>query len=411
MSRLKEANNNPRRRALEAMLNDYLSEIDNINGLKEVVSHLLEILMQKEREFHLSYDEDNKGNGYYDRNLACLFGNLNLQIPRDRKGNFRPSILPEPYAKADSSFNELVLNLILNSYSPNKIKSLLKSLNLPYSPEQIEELKEDLYKNAREISTKQLPDNVFALFIDAYHTSVKDDDTNQVKKAVIYSIMGIDMSGRKDLYGYYILEGNENREDWLVILNNLIQRGLKRVLLIASDDFSGLDKAIETLFPNSDHQLCFVHLQRNVKRNMSKTDASQFNKKLSSIRLLNDFDKALAQFEQLCEEYKNKYPTFINYILSKKDHYFNFIKYPEEIRKHIYTTNSVENLNSRLEHLRINSGGYFQSTKTAEVSIYVIINKLIKGKWRKPLPAFIACQYEINQMFNLRFLRQTQNFG
>lgn len=243
MSRLKEANNNPRKKAFEAMLNDYLSEVDNINGLTEVVSQLLQILMQKERELHLSYDEGNKGNGYYDRNLACLFGNLNLHIPRVRKGNFRPSILPQPYDKADSSFNELILNLILSSYSPNKIKSLLKSLNLPYSPEQIEELKEDLYKKAKEISTKQLPENAFALFIDAYHTSVKDDDTNLVKKSVIYTIMGIDMCGKKDLYGYYILQGNENREDWLFILNNLIQRGLKRLLMIVSDDFSGLDKA------------------------------------------------------------------------------------------------------------------------------------------------------------------------
>ncbi len=194
MARVKD--NNPQLTVLENILNEYLSEIGDQNSLTELFSRLIEILMKKEREFHLSNDEGNKGNGYYNRNLACLFGNLNLQVPRDRKGNFRSSFLPAIYEKADESFNEFILNLVLSSYSPNKIKSLLKSMDIPYSPEQIEEMKEELHKKAKELSTKQLPEDVFSLFIDAYHTQVKDDDTNQVKKAVIYTILGIDMIGK-----------------------------------------------------------------------------------------------------------------------------------------------------------------------------------------------------------------------
>ena len=406
----KKTINLTKREVFETLLHDVLYDIDTTSGLQELFQALLEHFMRKERELALANDEENKANGYYARNLACMFGNLNLLVPRDRKGEFRSSILPPPYQKADKSFDNLLLNLVVNGYSPNKIKSLLNSLSLPYSPEQIEELKDEFCAKAKEFFTRQLPENVFALFIDAYHVSTKDDDTKQIRDSVIYTVIGIDMSGKKDIYGFYVEEGKENREDWLVILNNLIQRGLKRVLIIVSDDFSGLTEAIKTLFPKTDHQLCYIHLQRNVKRNMSKQDAKEFNKKLSQVRLLDDFDKALSQFIALCEEYKAKYPSFINYILGKKEHYFNFIKYPEAIRKHIYTTNIAENLHSRLEVIRINSGGYFQSTKTAEVSIYIVAEKLRNTRWFKPLPAFRECIYEINQMFMTRFYEQTQNF-
>ncbi len=97
------------------------------------------------------------------------------------------------------------------------------------------------------------------------------------------------------------------------------------------------------------------------------------------------------------------YPVFIKLLQSKKELYFTYLKYPEQIRKHIYTTNIVENLNSRLENTRVNSGGYFQSLKTAEVAVYVTINKIQTGKWKKPFPAARTALYELKQMFNANF--------
>ncbi len=93
--------------------------------------------------------------------------------------------------------------LVLQSYSPNKIKALLQSMNLPYSAEQIEEIKEDLYNKAKKLRTRELASDMFSLFIDAYHTQIKDEETNRIKKAVIYNIVGIDMEGRKSLVSYY----------------------------------------------------------------------------------------------------------------------------------------------------------------------------------------------------------------
>jgi len=392
---------------LEKVL-DEISKIDSREGIKTIAALLLNELMKKEREIYLRESIDNKANGYYERQLACFLGNLGISVPRDRKSEFRPAILPSEWQKADESFQEFILNLVLQSYSPNKIKALLQSMNLPYSAEQIEEIKEDLYNKAKELRTRELSSDMFALFIDAYHTQIKDEETNRIKKAVIYNIVGIDMDGKKSLVSYYIYFGSESKEDWLQILNDLIKRGLKRVMVIVSDDFPGLSHAIKNLFPQTDHQLCFLHMQRNIKKNMSKQDAKQFYEELSLIKKINDYEKAVMKFEELCKAYEKKYPAYIKGLLNKKDNYFNYKKYPEAVRKYIYTTNVVENINSRIELIRANTGGYFQSIKTAEVAIYVTVSRIEKNKWKEPLPLVKSALYELKQMFVKKFYGQTQ---
>jgi len=385
-----------------------IDNIDTREGIVSIASHLLNSLMNKEREIFLRNQiEDNKANGFYSRDIACNLGNLNLLVPRDRNSDFRSSVLPNHWQRGDDSYNEFLLNLILQSYSPNKIKALLKSMNLPYSAEEIEEIKEDLFLKAKEFKNKQLTENIFAIFIDAYHTQIKDDE-NKIKKAVIYSIISIDLKGKKELCGFYTFFGSESKEDWLVIFNNLISRGLKRLALVISDDFSGLKEAISALFPRAKHQLCYIHMQRNIRRNMGKNDAKIFNEELSLIKKDKDKKSALKRFENLCNEYRDKYQFYIEKLLAKKELYFNFIDFPEPIRKHIYTTNIVENFNSRIEVKRINSGGHFQSMKIVDIAIYVIGNNLHQNRWKNPIPAFKECEYEINQLFNLTFAKNAQ---
>ena len=385
-----------------------IDNIDTREGIVSIASHLLNGLMNKEREIFLRNQiEDNKANGFYSRDIACNLGNLNLFVPRDRNSDFRSSVLPNHWQRGDDSYNEFLLNLILQSYSPNKIKALLKSMNLPYSAEEIEEIKEDLFLKAKEFKNKQITENIFAIFIDAYHTQIKDDE-NKIKKAVIYSIISIDLKGKKELCGFYTFFGSESKEDWLVIFNNLISRGLKRLTLVISDDFSGLKEAISALFPRAKHQLCYIHMQRNIRRNMGKNDAKIFNEELSLIRKDKDKKSALKRFENLCNEYRDKYQFYIEKLLAKKELYFNFIDFPEPIRKHIYTTTIVENFNSRIEVKRINSGGHFQSMKIVDIAIYVIGNNLHQNRWKNPIPAFKECEYEINQLFNLTFAKNAQ---
>jgi len=349
----------------------------------------------------------NKANGYYDRQLGCSLGNINLSVPRDRLGEFRPFLLPEPYRRTNEDMEEVLLNLVLCSYSPNKMKSFLNSIGLPYTKEEIEEIKEEILKEAEGINTRTFKEDYLGIYIDAYHTPMKEKVGEKVRDGVIYVIIGITLEGEKEMLGYYINIGNENKGDWLSILNQLISRGLKRPMMIISDDFPGLIDAIRVLFPNTDHQLCTVHLKRNIRWNMSKEDGKEFFVGLKKIMLENEYDIALSKFDELCEKYRGKYPYFMKMLQEKKGHYFAYIKYPMEMRKYINNTNAVESVNSMLETIRNNSGGYFQSIEVAKVSIYVVIKRVRDKRWSRGIPIIKSLRYEIMQMFNSRF--QTQN--
>ena len=290
--------------SLEKVLGE-INKIGDATTIGEIASQLMNALMQKEREIKLREDANNKANGYYQRQIISELGRLGLKVPRDRKGEFRPALLPDHWQRGDEGFQNFMTKLVLSGYSPNKIKGLLHSMGLPYSNEQIEELKEELHMKAKELKGQELPEEVGAIFIDAYHMKIKEE--GKIKKGVIYTVIGIDLEGTKNIYGYYIYYGSENRSGWLEIFNDLIKRGLKKPLIIVSDDFSGLSEAIKTLYPRADHQLCYIHMQRNVKKNMSKEDAKEFNRELSRIRKSKDFEQALQEFEVLCKKYKDKY--------------------------------------------------------------------------------------------------------
>lgn len=394
--------------AIEKVLDKYFSEDDSDRiAMKRLLEELLERIMVSERNIHLQKTEKDKGNGFYDRTLATSIGKLELSVPRTRNGNFRPSVLPEPYKRVDQSYVDLLMSLVANGYSESALLATLKSLNLPYSQEEMDKIKDDLKDKLELFKHRELPEDAFALIIDAYQCDIREN--SKVKKATCYVILGIDLEGKKDIFGVYTFFGKENRETWRVVFEDLITRGLKRVLVIVSDDLPGIIETIEAIFPLADHQLCFVHLQRNVRRHMSKEDATQFNRELSKLKSESSLEEAEEGFRLLCERYKDKYPRFINNIISKAEHYLAFTKYPYEIRKYIYTTNSVENFNSIIEKVRIKSGGYFSSVDNLEINIYLQRENLIQTKWRNPVPRLRAYAYEINQLFQLRYLCQTQN--
>ena len=266
------------------------------------------------------------------------------------------------------------MSLVVNGYSENQLWASLKELGLPYSQDELNKIKDQLIEKLNDFKQRELKDVAFSLFIDGYPTEVKEK--GKVRKACVYIVLGIDLEGKKDVYGFYTFLGMRTEQI------------------------------------GSDHQLCYVHLQRNVRKNMGKGDAKFFNAELKRIRDCKDYEEGRERFENLCEQFKNKYPTFIKYVNGKIEKYLCFLKYPEEIKKHIYTTNGVESLNSLLKKIRARLGGYFQSIAILEINILLQIENLKENKWKKGIPAFKAKAYEINQIFNLKFYyeKETQNY-
>ncbi|AEM73559.1 LOW QUALITY PROTEIN: MULE transposase, conserved domain-containing protein [Caldicellulosiruptor acetigenus 6A] len=393
--------------AIEQVLNMYCSKDDPTRpALKQLLENLLEWFMLSERNIYLAKNQNDKGNGFYDRTLATSVGTLEISVPRARSGNFRPSILPEPYKRVDDSYTTLLMSLVASGYSESSLLQTLKNLNLPYSENKILKIKEDLKNELQLFKQRELPSSAFVLIIDGYHCEIKDN--SKVKQATCYVVLGIDLEGKKDIFGVYTFFGKENKADWTKVFEDLITRGLKEVLIVISDDFPGIIDAVKLTYPLADHKA--VHLQRNVRKHMSKEDASAFNKSLDKLRISSsDFDEAVLKFKELCKEYLVKYPRFVKGISEKAEFYLAHMKYPEELRKHIYTTNAVESINSIIEKIRINSGGYFQSIDVLEINVYLQRENLHRTKWKNGVPSIRKCINNITQLYNLRYKLETQN--
>lgn len=383
----------------EDMLNNIKSESNMAPA--QILQTAMNLLMMAERNLHLQNASDNKANGFFDRDLGTTLGNIKLKVPRDRNGEFRPTVLPSPYQRDVQEREQMIQSLLENGYSPNMIKRTLNHLNLHYNPKELEQLKEEYLDLYKQWHSRQLPQDVIGLFVDVYHSETCID--NKVRKSALYVIVGIDFNGQKDLFGLYLYDGHETKGFWLQTLNRLIERGLKRPLMVISDDFPGLKEAIATLFPQALHQLCFIHMQRNVRRNMGTSDAKLFNQTLKQIRLMDDPDFCKGKFTELCTLYEKSYPSFIRSLLDDIDQYFSFKYLPTDVQKHFYTTNLVESVNSILERLRIKMGGFFSSQDALCVNVFITIQSLSQRKWIHGVPLIKGNLYQLRQLFAQRY--------
>ena len=367
----------------------------------KLLEKAFDMVMKAERGQHLEEHPEDKGNGFYDRSLGTPVGSLPLRIPRDRDGDFRPQVLPAPHVRDVEERIELLQALFTSSYSPSAIGSTLHALKMHYSADQLEGLKRRYLEEYQAWATKELPADCIGLFIDAYHAEMRQGA--RVRKVACFVVLAIDFEGLKDLWGVYVLSGNESKEYWLQVLNDLIERGLKRPLYIVSDDFSGLSQAVAALYPQALHQLCLVHLARNGRRNMSGEDSRSFSQAVRELKDAPSEEKAVEKFSGVLEQLRPKYPAFIGHVQANVPHYLAFVQLPPELRKFFYTTNSVESFNSVLEKVRIAHGGFFQSEDSLKINVYIRYLRLRGRKWSKGFPSIKVYLYACRQLFGQRY--------
>ena len=197
--------------------------------------------------------------------------------------------------------------------------------------------------------------------------------------------------------------GRENLEDWKSVLRGLMERGLRRVMIFIQDDFSGLMPISQGFFPNADVQLCTVHMQRNAKTHLSKTDNTEFQQRWRAIKASWDVEVGNRQFEELCDRFTKPYPTWIGELRKKREHYLGFLKYPEFMRKSFSTTNAVEAINGQLEIMRRNSGGYFHSETTLKLKLGIATTSLENGAWAHPAGRVQESLHQLDALFQKRY--------
>ena len=383
---------------IETLLSSGLADF----SLRELLGTLLSGVSVAERDVHLEHRPEDRSNGFYDRSLQVGSVPVDIRVPRTRNGDFRPTNLPPRYQRGyDEEVQSLLLGLLASSRSVNAARDALQKMGLSGSQQDLARIAAGLIEELELGNSRPLDTDLLALFVDGKYVELRDGD--RLRPACIYLVVGLGRDGRKRVLSCVAKPGRENTEDWKAILRGLIERGLRRVMVFIQDDFSGLLKISQSLFPNADVQLCAVHMQRNAKSHLSKTDATEFQQRWRAIKASWDVEVGNRQFEELCDRFADAYPTWISELRKKRPHYLAFLKYPEYMRKSFSTTNIVEAVNGQLEIMRRNSGGYFHSEDTLKFKLGLAIASLEDGRWKSPARSIQGALHQLNAMFQARF--------
>jgi len=383
-------------------LHGQLSPQDLPQLLQAGLAHVLHGALQKERQFHLEDHPQDRANGYAPKRLL-KFGStaVPLERPRTRQG-FYPAVLPKHQRHLPEAYQQLLRNILLGARSFNAARRTLQALGLGYCPEQVEGLLEELHQEAKDFFTRPLSPDWLCLFMDAKIIELKDDQ-DHVKQAVHFLAVGLGLDGKKEVLTAATFWGNEVLAAWRKVLIDLKNRGLVRVLLVVTDDFSGLASLVKGLFPNTDHQLCTVHLLRNAQRHLSLQDYTVFKDTWREIQAASSFESAQAKFRSLLELLRPNNTAFVEHLEKRTPNYLSFLKYPPALHPQLRSTNLPEGLNNQIENLRRNAGGHFHSQREALIKMKLLTDQLYDEKWSRANPILQAHLGSLNQTFRQHF--------
>src|SRR3984893_13939175 len=383
-------------------LESQLSPEDLPQLLEAGLSHVLNTALKRERHFHLEDHPEDRANGYAPkRTLKVGSTSVQLDRPRTREG-FYPAVLPKHQRYLPEAYQQLLRNILLGARSFNAARRTLQALGLGYSPEQVEQLLEELHQEAKSFFTRPLGPDWLCLFIDAKIIELKDEH-DQVKKAVHFLAIRIALDGRKEVITASTFWGSEVLEAWRKVLIDLKNRGLVRVLLLVTDDFSGLAQMSKSLFPNTDHQLCTVHLLRNAQRHLSPEDYTTFKEAWREIQAASSFESAQTKFRALLEQLRPRNKAWIEHLETRTANYLAFLKYPTPVHPQLRSTNLPEGINNQIENLRRNAGGHFHSPREALIKMKLLTTQLYDDKWSRVNPLWLAHLGSLNQLFRQHF--------
>jgi transposase-like protein len=390
---------------------DILSQWIDPSQLKsffiENMSQLINRHIEQERQSHLFINPDDKANGFCpERYLSVGTYPIRLAIPRTRNG-FYPSILPKYQRYLPEDYQKLLHDILLNAKSFNAARRTMQCMGLGYSKEQMNEVLNELFEEAKTFQSRPLQPDWFFLYMDAKQIHLADEKGN-VKQATHFIALGVSSEARKEVLLNKVIWAKESIDAWRQALIDLKNRGLTRLLMIITDDFSGLTSLVKGIFPLTDHQLCMVHVCRNAYKHLNKEEYGFFMQVLKEIYVASSYEVALEKFTALCQTLKTNNSSYSKYLLSRVDHYLTFLQYPQELWPYIRSTNLPEGMNNLIETIKRNAGGHFHSQKELSIKMTIVIDQLHQKKWKKPIAKFKANLHELTQMFINRFEKEIE---
>lgn len=346
----------PERKAfINGLIEHYKPETaqDVQDMLKDLLGDTLQGLLESEMENELGYskydyankDTDNSRNGYSKKNVVSSMGEIGLDIPRDRNGEFEPQIVKKHQTDI-SNIEDQVLSMYAKGMTTRDISDHLKTVyGVDASAEMISKMTDRILPIAKEWQNRPLDRTYAIVFMDAIHYNVRQD--NAIVKKAVYIAIGIKLNGSKEVLGMWV-GGNESAKYWLGVLNEIKNRGVEDIMIVSVDGLTGFVDAIHAVFPNTEIQRCIVHQIRYSTKFISYKDIKSFMKDLKEVYQAPTEEVALQELDLMDQKWGARYPNSISSWRNNWPTLATYFKYPAEIRRIIYTTNSMENFNRQL---------------------------------------------------------------
>lgn len=320
--------------------------------IKDVLENILEVEMGEhlgrdkyDRQTDIDQDDRNYRNGYSKKTLRSSFGDVDLDVPRDRKAEFEPQIIKK-YETVCNELDKKIISLYAKGMSTRDIQAEVEDLyGITLSPSMISKITDKVIATATEWQNRMLDEIYPIVYLDAMYFKVRSN--GKIVNKAVYICLGYTLEGYKDILGIWVDE-TEGAKFWLSICNDLKNRGVKKILIACMDGLKGLPQAIKTVFPTVDIQTCIVHQIRNSIKYIASKDKKAFMKDLKEVYKAPTEDLALAQLDNLKEKWGSNYGMVIDSWYNNWNNLDTFFKFSPQIRKLIYTTNVLEGFNRQV---------------------------------------------------------------
>ena len=395
---------------IDSLLSDYKKPEDLIgeNGLlKQLTKALVERALEAEMEAHLGHAKNepvinpagNTRNGKSRKTLKGEFGELPVEIPRDRHGSFEPQLIPKHQTRWNG-FDEKILSLYARGMTVREIQSHLEEMyGAEVSPTLISSVTDAVSEEVKAWQSRPLDALYPIVYLDCIHVKVRD--AGSVRAKAVYLALGINMAGEKELLGICIAQ-TEGAKFWLQVVTELKNRGVQDIFIACVDGLKGFPEAIETVFPKTDVQLCIVHLVRYSLNYVSwklRKEVAEGLRAIYASATVEEAEQRLAEFE---EAWGEAYPPIAQSWRRNWTRIIPFFDYPSEIRRVIYTTNAIESVNMSLRKITKNRGS-FPSDEALLKLFYLALNN-ISRKWTMPIRDWKAALNRFTIQFEDRMM-------
>jgi transposase-like protein len=369
--------------------NNLKSAEDVQSAVRDLFASAMQEILEAELETELGYakhDTKNKAtgnsrNGHSRKTLTSEYGEVEITVPRDRKGEFEPEIIKKHQTKT-TGVEEQVIALYARGVSTRDIQSHLQHLyGVEVSPTLISNITDKLLPVIKEWQNRPLQTVYAVVFLDAIHYKVKQE--GRVINKAAYMVVGIDLEGCKDVLGMWIGE-NESSKFWLLVLNELKSRGVEDILIACVDNLTGFSEAISACYPKTDIQKCVVHQIRNSLKYVSYKDYKAVTAALKPIYKASTEEAARAELDQFEETWGTKYPMVVRSWRNNWDELSTFFCYPAEMRKLIYTTNMIESYHRQLR--KVTKGKSIFPTDESLTKMLYLATMEVTKKWTMRIP-------------------------